>query len=106
RAVAPKIESFIGDATVAARAYLGLGVADVASALRSGKSLGEVANGVTGKSRDGLIAAITASVNTKLDAATGSGRLTADQATALKATAGKAVATIVDKKAPAREKKP
>ena len=100
RAVSPKVQAFLGDALSAARDYLGLSNADVASSLRSGKSLGDIAKGVAGKSRDGLIAAITTSTNTKIDKAQQDGKLTADQATQLKTTVGNAVTQLVDRKGP------
>ncbi len=98
RVVAPKVQAFIGDAISAARDYLGLSNVDVATGLRSGKSLGDLANGVAGKSRDGLVGAISTSTNTKIDKAQQDGKLTADQATQLKTTVGSAVAQLVDRK--------
>lgn len=102
RVVAPKVQSFIGDAVSAARDYLGLSTAEIASSLSSGKSLGDLANSTTGKSRDGLVGAITTSTNAKIDRAQQDGRLTADQATQLKTTIGGAVAQLVDRKGPAK----
>ena len=96
--VAPKVQAFIGDAVTAARDYLGLSTADITTGLRSGKSLGDIANGVAGKSRDGLVGAITTSTNAKIDKAQQDGKLNADQATQLKTTVGAAVAQLVDRK--------
>lgn len=101
-AVAPRAQTFIGDAARAARDYLGVTVADLATSLRSGKSLGEVADTTSGKTRTGLIATIAASANTKIDKAVADGKLTADQATSLKATVQSAVTTLVDRKGPAK----
>lgn len=101
-APAPTVQSFIGDATAAAREYLGLSATDLATSLRAGKSLGEIADGTAGKTRTGLIATITLSTNTKIDKAVADGKLKADQATALKATVLNAVTTLVDRKAPAK----
>ncbi|MDQ2950945.1 MAG: hypothetical protein M3R54_01635 [Chloroflexota bacterium] len=98
RAVAPKVQAFIGDAVTAAREYLGPSTADLAASLRSGKSLGEVANGTSGKTREGLVAAITTSTNAKIDKAQQDGKLTAEQATQLKTVVGTAVAQLVDRK--------
>ena len=44
---------------------------------------------------------MTTSTNAKIDKAQQDGKLTADQATQLKATAGSAVAQLVDRKGPA-----
>lgn len=101
-APAPTVQNFIGDATTAARDYLGLSATDLATSLRSGKSLGEIADGTAGKTRTGLIATITISTNTKIDKAVTDRKLTADQATTLKATVLNAVTTLVDRKAPAK----
>ena len=101
-AVAPRVQTFIGDATSAARDYLGVTAADLATSLRSGKSLGEVADTTAGKTRTGLIATMAASTNTKIDKAVTDAKLTADQATSLKATVQSAVTTLVDRKSPAK----
>jgi polyhydroxyalkanoate synthesis regulator phasin len=101
-AVAPRVQTFIGDATSAARDYLGVTAADLATSLRSGKSLGEVADTTAGKTRTGLIATMAASTNTKIDKAVTDGKLTADQATSLKATVLSAVTALVDRKSPAK----
>lgn len=96
----PVIKTFIGDALGTARDYLGLTLGELKTALGTGKSLGEIADATAGKSRDGLIAAITTSTNQKIDAAQQAGKLTADQATRLKAMVGDAVTRIVDAKRP------
>jgi polyhydroxyalkanoate synthesis regulator phasin len=105
-APAPTVQNFIGDATTAARDYLGLSATDVATGLRSGKSLGEIADGTPGKTRTGLIATVTLSTSAKIDKAVADGKLTADQATTLKATVLSAVTTAVDRKAPAKATTP
>ena len=101
-AVAPRVQNFIGDAASAARDYLGLTAADLATSLRSGKSLGEVADTTVGKTRTGLIASLAASTNTKIDKAVTDAKLAADQATSLKATVQSAVTTLVDRKGAAK----
>jgi len=100
--VAPTVQHFIGDAASAARDYLGLSAQDLATSLRSGKSLGEVADATAGKTRTGLIAIMAASTNTKIDKAVADAKLTAEQATSLKATVQSAVTTLVDRKGPAK----
>ena len=101
-AVAPRVQTFIGDAASAARDYLGVTAADLATSLRSGKSLGEVADTTAGKTRTGLIATMAASTNTRIDKAVTDAKLTADQATSLKATVQSVVTTLVDRKGAAK----
>ena len=96
-----KVTEFVGDAFGAAREYLGLSQADLAKALREGKSLGDVASTTAGKSRDALVAQLTTAANAKIDKAAADGKITADQAAALKAQVGQAVTALVDRKAPA-----
>ncbi|HEV8670488.1 MAG TPA: hypothetical protein VGS01_07095 [Candidatus Limnocylindria bacterium] len=95
-----KVAEFVGDVFGAARDYLGLSQADLTKAMREGKSLGEIANATPGKSRDGLVAQLTAAANARIDKATTEGKVTADQATALKAQVGSAVTALVDRKGP------
>jgi hypothetical protein len=96
---AMKIGEFVGDISTAGRTYLGLSQADLLKALREGKTLGEVATSV-GKNKADLVAAIIAAANTKIDKAATDGKLTAEQATALKAQVGPAVTALVDAKLP------
>lgn len=92
----PSVLSFVGDASAAARDYLGLTQQELMQQLRAGKSLAAVASATPGKSRDGLVAAITAATDARIDQAQAAGRLTADQAARLKTRVGEAVARIVD----------
>lgn len=101
---AMKVTEFIGDIYSAGRTYLGLSQADLLKALREGKTLGEVATSV-GKNKADLVATITATANTKIDKAATDGKLTAEQATALKAQVRPAVAALVDTKLPTALKK-
>ena len=96
----PKVAEFVGDVFRAGRDYLGLSQADLAKALREGKSLGEIAATTAGKSKDGLVAQLTAAANTKIDKATADGKVTAQQAAALRSQVGAAVAALVDRKGP------
>lgn len=98
---APKVAEFVGDIFSAGREYLGLSQADLAKALREGKSLGEVASTTAGKSKEGLVAQLTAAANAKIDRARADGKITAEAATALKAQLGTAVTALVDRKGPA-----
>jgi hypothetical protein len=93
-----KITEFIGDVMSAAREYLGVTQLDLGTALREAQSLADIANSTAGKSRDGLVAHLTTLVNARLDKATTDGKITAEQATTLKAQVASAVATLVDRK--------
>ncbi|MGH2492640.1 MAG: hypothetical protein ACRDF9_14175 [Candidatus Limnocylindria bacterium] len=93
-----KVAEFVGDVVAAARDYLGVPQADLVKALREGKSLGDVANTTAGKSKDGLVAHLTTVANAKIDKATTDGKISAEQATALKTQVGPAVTALVDRK--------
>jgi hypothetical protein len=95
-----KVAEFIGDVNKAARDYLGLSQADLLKALREGKTLGEIAPTIAGKNKADLIATIAGVANAKIEKAATDGKLTADQATALKAQVGPAVTALVDRKLP------
>ena len=97
---APRVAEFVGDVFGAARDYLGLSQADVVKAMREGKSLGDIANATPGKSRDGLVAQLTAAANAKIDKAQTDGKVTAGQATELKAQMSSAVTALVDRRGP------
>jgi polyhydroxyalkanoate synthesis regulator phasin len=99
-----KVTEFVGDIYSAAREYLGLSQADLLKALREGKTLGEVAT-AAGKNKVELVAKITAAANTKIDKAATDGKLTAEQATTLRAQVGPAVTALVDAKLPTAFKK-
>ena len=101
---AMKVTEFIGDIYSAGRTYLGLSQADLLKALREGNTLGEVATTV-GKSKAELVATIAAAANTKIDKAAADGKLTAEQAAALKAQVGPAVTRLVDAKLPALKRR-
>ena len=97
---APKVTEFVGDVFGAARDYLGITQADLAKAFREGKSLGDIANATAGKSKDGLVTQLTTAANAKIDKAKTDGKITADQATALKGQVVAAVTLLVDRKGP------
>jgi polyhydroxyalkanoate synthesis regulator phasin len=103
RAGVPNVKAFLGDMLQTARDYLGGGMTlqDVTTALRSGKSLGDVAN-EKGKSRDGLVQALTIAANTRIDKAVADNKLTAAQAATFKTKVAAEIATFVDRKAPAK----
>lgn len=64
--------------------YLGVTAADLKTARQAGKSLATIATGA-GKTAAGLISALVAYDNSQIDAAVTAGKLTAAQATTLKA---------------------
>ena len=102
RAVVPNVKAFLGDMLQTARDYLGgVTLTDVTTAMRNGKSLGDIAND-EGKSRDGLVQALTTAANTRIDKAVADSKLTAEQAATLKTKVAAEIATFVDRKAPAK----
>jgi len=102
RAAVPNVKAFLGDMLQAARDYLGgVTLQDVTTAMRNGKSLGEIATD-KGKTRDGLVLALTTAANANIDKAVASNRLTAEQAATLKTKVAAEIATFVDRKAPAK----
>lgn len=80
------VKSFVGDLTKGASDYLGMDLKTLATQMRGGKSAADIANGLAaqGKSAQGLINALTAAVNARVDKAVAANTLTADQAAALK----------------------
>jgi len=90
-----------GAPLAAAATYLGATEADLRTKLQSGQTLAQIAAATTGKSRDGLIAALVADENAKIDAAQTAGRITAEQATQMKANTQTRVTALVDGTAPA-----
>ena len=96
----PNVKAFLGDLLQTARDYLGgVTLQDVAVAMRSGKSLGDIAND-KGKSRDGLVQVLTTAANTRIDKAVADKELTVEQATTLKTKVAAEITTFVDRKAP------
>ncbi len=92
----PNVKQFIGDLMKATTDYLGISAADLKTQLQAGKSFGQIANATPGKSRDGLVAALTTAANARVDAAQAAGKLTADQATKIKSMLGTQIAQFVD----------
>jgi hypothetical protein len=102
RAIVPNAKAFLGDLLQTARDYLGgITLQDLTTAMRSGKSLGDVAND-RGKSRDGLVLALTTAANTRIDKAVVDKQLTAERAVALKTQVAAEIAKFVDRRAPAK----
>lgn len=84
------------DALSVGSTYLGISRTDLRTKLQSGQSLAQVAAATAGKSRDGLIQAIVADETTTIDKAVTDGKLTADQATKLKAGLTQRVTQVID----------
>lgn len=80
----PNIKAFIGDLTRATSTYLGLTPGDLLKQLRSGKSVADVAKGIPGKSGGELATLLTTTATGRIDQAVGAGKLTVEQAAALK----------------------
>jgi uncharacterized coiled-coil protein SlyX len=74
------------DDLAAVASYLGSTTAALLTDLQSGKTLAQVAGATSGKSTDGLIAALVAAEKTELATAVTAGRLTQAQADAMIAT--------------------
>ena len=70
--------------TDSAAVYLGMKPVDLMTQLKAGKSLADVAKTTPGKSRDGLVAALTNAASAKIDTAVSDGTISADQATTAK----------------------
>ena len=79
----------------AAAAYIGTTEADLRTKLQAGQTLAQIAT-AAGKTRDGLIAAMVADGNARIDAAVAAGTITAAQATERKAALAAHVTAEVD----------
>ena len=84
----------------AAATYIGTTEADLHTKLQAGQTLAQIAT-AAGKTRDGLIAAMVADGNAKIDAAVAAGTITAAQATEKKASLTAHVTAEVDQNRPA-----
>jgi polyhydroxyalkanoate synthesis regulator phasin len=94
------IRSFIGDLTKATSDYLGMDRKTLLGELRSGKSIADVANGLSakGKSATELIALLTKTANDRIDAAAAANKITADQAASLKPKIAAEIRSFVERK--------
>ena len=99
RPTVPNVMSFLGDLTKVASEYLGMDAKALLTQLRGGKSVADLANGLSGqgKSAQGLIDTLTKAANDKLDAAVAANKLTADQAAALKPKIAAEITTFVNR---------
>ena len=79
-AAANPLHDLLEGLTDSAAGYVGMKPVDLMTQLKAGKSLADVASATTGKSRDGLVAALTTAASTKIDTAVPDGTLSAEQA--------------------------
>ncbi|MGZ4335151.1 MAG: hypothetical protein ACXVRJ_12900 [Gaiellaceae bacterium] len=85
-----------GDDFAAAATYLGISQSDLVTQLQAGKTLGQIADATSGKSKAGLVAALVAAEKTELAQAVKDGRLTQAQADQLTATLQDRFTQMVD----------
>lgn len=85
----------MGNGSAAAAAYIGITEADLRAKHQAGQTLTQIAT-AAGKTRDGLIAAMVADGNAKIDAAVAAGTITAAQAAQRKAALTAHVTAEVD----------
>ena len=89
-----------GDELQAAATYLGISEADLRTKLQAGDTLAKIAGATAGKSRDGLIQALVAAETAEIDQAVKDGKITADQATQVKANLQTRITQFVDNTRP------
>ena len=85
----------------AAASYLGTTPSALVDQLRSGKTLAQIANQTSGKSADGLIAALVADAKQKLAAAVTAGKLSQTQAGTITANLQQRITDLVNGTRPA-----
>ena len=96
----PGDRGVIGDQLSTAATYLGTTTDDLRTKMQAGQTLAEIAAATSGKSRDGLVAALTTDAKAKIAAAQTAGRITADQATQLTNDLANKIADFVDTNRP------
>ena len=98
----PGDRGVIGDQLSAAATYLGTTTDDLRTKMQAGQTLAQIAAATSGKSRDGLVAALTTDAKAKIAAAQTAGTITADQATQLTNDLTTRIANFVDNNRPPR----
>jgi hypothetical protein len=96
----PGDRGVIGDQLSVAATYLGTTTDDLRTKMQAGQTLAQIAAATSGKSRDGLVAALTTDANAKIAAAQTAGTITADQATQLTSDLATRIANFVDTNRP------
>jgi hypothetical protein len=94
----PKLRQLVGDVLKESVSYLGVPADQVKQQLAAGKSLGEIANGTSGKSRDALVGDLDAAAAARIKAAVVAGTITQAQADQLTPKVDDAIVKIVDHK--------
>jgi hypothetical protein len=90
-----------GDLMGAAATYIGVTVEELRAELEAGKTLAQVAT-ERGKTRDGLVAALTNTANAAIDQKAADGSITAERAAELKAAVPAQIERLVDREGPLR----
>ena len=98
----PGDRGVIGDQFSVAATYLGTTTDDLRTKMQAGQTLAQIAAATSGKSRDGLVAALTADAKAKIAAAQTAGTITADQTTQLNSDLATRIANFVDNNRPPR----
>jgi hypothetical protein len=91
----------MGANIAAVTSYLGISAATLASDLRSGKTLAQIADSTAGKSAAGLIQTLVTKAQTQLAAALTAGKLTQSQSDAISTNLTPAITNIVNGTFPA-----
>jgi polyhydroxyalkanoate synthesis regulator phasin len=102
-ALPPHPLAFLGDLMKATSGYLGLDTKTLLGQLHGGKSVADIANGLgaQGKSAQGLIDLLTRTANARVDQAVAQGKLTVEQAAALRPRIATEIDTYVHRSFPA-----
>ena len=93
----PDKKAMLGDVMATSATYLGVSASDLKNEVQAGKSLADIANATAGKSRDGLVAALTTAADQKIDAQVTAGTLTAQVAVAAKQKVATQITQLVDR---------
>jgi len=88
---------FLGNVMKTSAEYLGLTGEQLKEQLKSGKSLAKIAATTPGKSRDGLIAALTNAAEAEIKAALAAGKITPAQAEEARTRLTVAIVKLVDR---------
>jgi hypothetical protein len=96
----PGDRGVIGDQLSVAATYLGTTTDDLRTKMQAGQTLAQIAAATSGKSRDGLVAALTTDAQAKIAAAQTAGTITAAQATELTNDLADKITRFVDSTRP------
>ena len=102
----PGDRGVIGDQLSVAATYLGTTTDDLRTKMQAGQTLAQIAAATSGKSRDGLVAALTTDAKAKIAAAQSAGTITADQVTQLTNGLTTRITNFVDSNRPAGPRGP